>query len=81
MKYYAGLDVSVKETSLCIVDEAGRICREMKVVSHPDVCDGFCGRARQLTARMGRADFRTPGSPQTGWCRQRRLLCICHSDR
>jgi hypothetical protein len=31
MKYYAGLDVSVKETSLCIVDEAGKICREVKV--------------------------------------------------
>jgi transposase len=36
MKHYAGLDVSVKETSLCIVDETGRICREAKVVSHPD---------------------------------------------
>ena len=36
MKYYAGLDVSVKETSVCIVDENGRICREAKVVSHPD---------------------------------------------
>ena len=36
MKHYAGLDVSVRETSLCIVDEAGRICREMKVVSHPE---------------------------------------------
>ncbi len=35
MKHYAGLDVSVKETSICIVDEEGRICREMKVVSHP----------------------------------------------
>src|SRR5580700_9972574 len=36
MKHYAGLDVSVKETSICIVDEAGRICREMKVVSYPE---------------------------------------------
>ncbi|BAR63675.1 transposase [Bradyrhizobium diazoefficiens] len=36
MKHYAGLDVSVKETSLCIVDETGRICREAKLVSHPD---------------------------------------------
>jgi len=36
MKHYAGMDVSVKETSLCIVDEADRICREMKVVSHPE---------------------------------------------
>lgn len=36
MKHYAGLDVSVKETTVCIVDEGGRICREMKVASHPD---------------------------------------------
>jgi transposase len=36
MKYYAGLDVSVKETSVCIVDEAGNICREGKVTSHPE---------------------------------------------
>jgi transposase len=36
MKHYVGLDVSVKETSVCIVDEAGKICREAKVVSHPD---------------------------------------------
>ena len=36
MKHYVGLDVSVKETSVCIVDETGTICREMKVVSHPD---------------------------------------------
>ena len=36
MKHYAGLDVSVKKTSVCIVDETGRICRETKVPSHPD---------------------------------------------
>ena len=36
MKYYAGLDVSVKETSVCIVNEAGKVCREVKVISHPE---------------------------------------------
>lgn len=36
MKYFAGLDVSLQETSVCVVDETGRICREMKVVTHPD---------------------------------------------
>jgi transposase len=36
MKHYVGLDVSVKETSVCIVDQMGAICREMKVPSHPD---------------------------------------------
>ncbi len=49
MKHYAGLDVSVKETSLCIVDEAGRICREMKVVSHPeDLLAVLCDPAWRL---------------------------------
>ena len=36
MKHFIGLDVSVKETAICIVDESGRICREVKVVSHPE---------------------------------------------
>ncbi len=36
MKHYAGLDVSLKETSICIVDETGSICREMKAPSHPE---------------------------------------------
>src|ERR1700730_12657801 len=49
MKHYAGLDVSVKETSICIVDEAGRICREMKVVSHPeDLLAVLCDPAWRL---------------------------------
>jgi transposase len=36
MEHFAGLDVSVKETSVCIVDETGRIVREAKVASEPD---------------------------------------------
>ncbi|RRH86438.1 IS110 family transposase [Mesorhizobium tamadayense] len=36
MKHYAGLDVSVKETAVCIVDETGMVCREMKDPSHPE---------------------------------------------
>ena len=36
MDHFAGLDVSVKETSLCIVDNAGRIVREVRVVSEPE---------------------------------------------
>jgi transposase len=35
MDHFAGLDVSVKETSVCIVDETGRIVREAKVASEP----------------------------------------------
>jgi transposase len=35
MDHFAGLDVSVKETSVCIVDDTGKIVREAKVASEP----------------------------------------------
>jgi transposase len=36
MDHFAGLDVSVKETSVCIVDDTGRIVQEVKVASEPE---------------------------------------------
>ena len=36
MDYFAGLDVSVKQTSVCIVDDTGRLVREVKVASEPE---------------------------------------------
>ena len=36
MDHFAGLDVSVKETSVCIVDDAGRIVRKVRVASEPE---------------------------------------------
>ena len=36
MDYFAGLDVSVNNTSVCIVDGAGKVVREVKVASEPD---------------------------------------------
>ena len=36
MDHFAGLDISVKETSVCIVDETGKIAREVKVASEPE---------------------------------------------
>src|SRR5881394_994642 len=35
MDYFAGLDVSVKDTSVCMVDGTGKIVREVKVASEP----------------------------------------------
>jgi hypothetical protein len=35
--YYCGLDVSLRETALCIVDADGKISKEAKVPSDPDV--------------------------------------------
>jgi hypothetical protein len=35
MDHCAELDVLVKETSVCIVDDTGKIIREVKVTSEP----------------------------------------------
>lgn len=35
MAHFAGLDVSLRATSICIVDEDGRVVRESKVASEP----------------------------------------------
>ena len=36
MEHYAGLDVSLELTSVCIVDAQGAIIRETKVANHPE---------------------------------------------
>lgn len=35
MRYFAGLDVSLEETSICIVDETGLIVKELRAASDP----------------------------------------------
>ena len=37
MGYFAGLDVSLEETAICIVDAGGRIVREARAASEPEV--------------------------------------------
>jgi len=36
MEHFAGIDVSLKDSSVCVVDAAGRIVREAKVASEPE---------------------------------------------
>ena len=36
MKHYVGLDVSMKETSICVVDEKRKVVKEGKVGSEPE---------------------------------------------
>jgi transposase len=36
MEHYAGLDVSIKETSVCVIDDTGRVVREVKVPTEPE---------------------------------------------
>ena len=53
MEYFAGLDVSVKDTSVCIVDEAGKIVREVKVASEPDALLTVLRSLRYRFKRIG----------------------------
>ena len=43
MEYYAGIDVSLKESSICVVDASGMITRETKVASEPETLVAFFG--------------------------------------
>ena len=45
MDHFAGLDVSVKETSICTVDDTGKIVREAKVASEMLSCSRSTRRA------------------------------------
>ena len=53
MDYFAGLDVSVKETSVCIVDAQGRIVREAKVASEPEALLALFGQWGLAFKRIG----------------------------
>ena len=46
MDHFAGLDVSVKETSICIVDDTGKIMKEVKVASEPEASAEGSGEPR-----------------------------------
>ena len=53
MDHFAGLDVSVKDTSVCIVDGAGKIVREVKVASEPQALLAVLGNATYCFKRIG----------------------------
>ena len=53
MDYFAGLDVSVKDTSVCIVDDTGKIVREVKVASEPDALLAVLRNAAYRFKRIG----------------------------
>src|SRR3982750_4214803 len=53
MEHYAGIDVSLELSSVCVVDATGRIVREAKVASEPEALIGWLrGLGLELT-RIG----------------------------
>lgn len=53
MKYYAGLDVSLEESSVCVVDGEGVIVAEAKVATEPDAIAAFLARWSGSLVRVG----------------------------
>src|SRR6202000_576730 len=53
VEYYAGIDVSLKSSSLCVVDATGRIVREAKVASEPEALSAWCKSLGFDIARTG----------------------------
>jgi transposase len=53
MEHYAGIDVSLESASLCVVDATGRIVREAKVASEPEVLIEWFRRLELAVTRIG----------------------------
>lgn len=51
--YYAGIDVSLKESSVCVVDAAGKVTREVKVGSEPECLVGYFDQLDLPVVRIG----------------------------
>jgi transposase len=53
VEHYAGIDVSLERSSVCVVDGTGRIVREAKVASEPEALVDFFRRLGLPLTRVG----------------------------
>jgi len=53
MEHYAGIDVSLEQSSVCIVDGTGRIVREAKIASEPEALIAWFAGLGFCLARVG----------------------------
>jgi len=53
MQHYVGLDVSLKQTAVCVVDQAGKIKREGMVTSDPEAIAQFITAHAANVVRIG----------------------------
>ena len=53
MEHYAGIDVSLELSSVCVVDALGKIVKEAKVASEPEALVSFFeGETRHVKAAL-----------------------------
>ena len=53
MSYYAGIDVSLEQSSVCVLDGEGKIIREAKVASEPEALIAWFGSLGLAMTRIG----------------------------
>ena len=53
MDHYVGIDVSLEQSSVCVVDGTGRVVREAKVASEPEALIVFLAALALPLARVG----------------------------
>src|SRR5215468_2844034 len=53
MDHYAGIDVSLEYSSICVVDASGQIVREDKIASEPEVLIAWFGSLGYALTRIG----------------------------
>ena len=77
MEYYVGLDVSLKQTSICVVDQSGSVVREGVVDSDPEAISVYVRSKAPGAVRIG---LETGPTSTWLWTELRRLglpvICI-----
>ena len=77
MQYYVGLDVSLKQTSICVVDQTGLVVREGVVDSDPEAISVF---VRSKAPDAVRIDLETGPTSTWLWTELKRfglpVICI-----
>lgn len=53
MRYYVGLDVSLEDTAICVVDATGTIVKEVRAESAPDALHNALKRLDLPLERVG----------------------------
>jgi hypothetical protein len=55
MEHYAGIDVSLERSSVCVVDAQGKIVKEAKIASEPEAAVAFFETLGIAVKRIGLA--------------------------
>lgn len=53
MKLFIGLDVSLKKTAVCVINEHGKVVKETQISSDPEALSGFAGTLAGTVAIIG----------------------------